>query len=175
AVDDLESGPMGRDAGVEAEPVTAAVQTEDRLEDGRVEPGGGAGVPSPAAAADVRRAAVDVARDDVRLDLVAVDARGVLGVTDGVEQLQQVDGGAALAQPRGRLDHPGGGVGILAAVLADPWEIALDIAGVHRLIIERRVEQADQPPLAIDEVLVDGLHGPLRTRRLGGPTEDGPG
>src|SRR5215470_18923090 len=60
AVDDLESGPMGRDAGVEADPVTAAVQAEDRLEDGRVEPGGGAGVPGPAPATDVGRATVEV-------------------------------------------------------------------------------------------------------------------
>src|SRR5579883_2220460 len=72
-VTDFKAGPVGRDPGIELEPIPAAVQPQDCLEDGHVEPGGRAGVPGPAPAADVGRAAVDVARDDVGLDLVAVD------------------------------------------------------------------------------------------------------
>ena len=44
-----------------------------------------------------------------------------------------------------------GRVGVLAAVLADARQVALDVAGVHRLGVERRREQEDQPSLAVDQ------------------------
>ena len=66
-------GPRRRDARVDAERGAAAPEAEDALEAGAVHPAGRAGVPGPAAAAGVRRVGVDVAGDDVRLGLVALD------------------------------------------------------------------------------------------------------
>ena len=124
------------------------MQAEDRFEDRAVQPGGRAGVPRPAAAADVGRPAVDVAGDDVGLDLVALDALRVLGVADRVEDRQQLGGAAGRSPSCGeRLHDPGGRVRVLAAVLADARQVALDVAGVDRLGVERRGEQEDQPVL----------------------------
>src|SRR5947209_3642094 len=80
AVFDLELAPVRGDARVEREPVAPLREPDQRFQGGAVEPRGGAGVPRPAAAADVWREAVHVGRDDVRLDLVAGDAVGCVGV-----------------------------------------------------------------------------------------------
>src|SRR5262245_51978239 len=130
------------------------MEAEDRLEDRPVEPGGRAGVPGPTAAAHVRGSAVYVAGDDVGLDLVTLDSFGVGGVADRVEDLQQLETAAALAEPGDGLDDPGGRMGVLASVLADAGKVALDVAGVERLVVEGRREQEDEPPGAIDELLL---------------------
>ena len=84
-------------------------------------------------------------------------------MADRVQEFDQLDGAAALAELGKRPDDPGGRVGVLAAVLADAGQVALDVAGIERLVVERRGEQEDQPPVAIDQMFVDGL------QRLGEP------
>ena len=69
---DLEPRPASRDARVDREAGPLPSDPEDRLHRRLVHPAGRTGVPGPAAAADVRRLGVDVGRDHVRLDLVAL-------------------------------------------------------------------------------------------------------
>ncbi len=50
------------------------------------------------------------------------------------------------------------GAEIVAAILADAGQVALDVAGVVRHAIERRIEQADEPRLLAHETPLDGGH-----------------
>ncbi len=150
-------------------------QAEDGLEDRAVEPGGRAGVPGPAAAADVGRAAVDVAGDDVGLDLVALDAlrdpgRGGSGSRDR----RSSTASAALAELRRTPGRPRWPRGCTGRRSRGCRQVALDVAGVERLVVERRGEQEDQPPVAVDQVFVDGLQRPAGPRRIAGAGEHGP-
>src|SRR5436309_1469026 len=54
AVGQLELGPGSRDAGVQRQAVAFEVEPEDRLQTDLIHPACRAGVPGPAAAADVR-------------------------------------------------------------------------------------------------------------------------
>ncbi len=81
AIGDLEARPVAGNPGVDREAVAPEVEPEDRLKPDSEEPRGRPGVPGPASPAGVRRPAVDVGGDDVRLDLVTVDRVGVGRVT----------------------------------------------------------------------------------------------
>src|SRR5262249_33817378 len=127
-----EAGPVGGDAGIDPEAVALEVEAEDRLQPDAVQPARRAGVPGPAAAAGVRRHPVDVGGDDVGLDAVAGDAIGRGGVADRVEEVEQL-GGAVAAALEGSGEHdPGGRVRVLAAVLPDAGDVALDVARLQR-------------------------------------------
>src|SRR5258706_519910 len=63
AVGDLVPRPARWDARLEAEPGAGQAEAEDRLQGDAVQPARRAGVPGPAAAARVRRGAVDVCAD----------------------------------------------------------------------------------------------------------------
>src|SRR5213593_1257660 len=58
AISDLELLPVVGDAGLEGQPIAAAAEAEDRLQDDTVEPSRGARIPGPAAAAGVGRLAI---------------------------------------------------------------------------------------------------------------------
>ena len=148
-----------------------------RLEGHPVQPGGRAGVPGPAAPADVRRPPVDVGRDDVRLDLVAVDRLGAVGVADRVEQVEQLArASAAAAEPGEGLHHPGRRVGVLAAVLADAGDVALDVARARgRPASNGGVKSRISPSsrrTRCSSTAVHRLRGPLG---IGGAGDHGPG
>ncbi len=122
----------------------------------------------------MRRGAVDVGADDIRLDLVGLDLRRGPGVVDRVEQLEQRGRAVAAAGRRHRLDDPDGGVRVLPAVLAHPRQVALDVAGVVRRAVERRREQADEAVARRDQLPLHGVERRGGPRRRGGARDDGP-
>src|SRR5207244_13439613 len=60
----------------------------------------------PAAASRVRRLGVDVTRDDVRLDAIAVESRARARVVDRVQQREELAGAIAVAERREGHDRP---------------------------------------------------------------------
>ena len=123
-------------------------QTQHALDAGAIHPARRARCTSvQPAAAGVRRARVDVAGHHVRLDLVARDVARRAGVVDRVQHVEQLGGLVAAAEPRQRHDDPDGRVRVLAAVLADAGRIPLDVPGILRRAIERRVEQQQRPAI----------------------------
>src|SRR6185312_15704344 len=142
---ELKAGPALRDARVDAQPVAAQAEAENRLQRGAIKPGGRAGVPGPAAAADVRRHRIDVRADHVRFHLVARDRLGAVAVMDRVEQVEQRAGAVAVAEAGPGEDRPDRAMRVLPAVLAHARWIALDVAGILlAVLVERRREQARQ-------------------------------
>src|SRR5688572_31080770 len=118
---------------------------------------------------------VDVGGDDVGLDLVALDVSARGGVVDGVQEGEESRGLVALAEG-GEGDYgPGGGVGVLAAVLADAGRVALDVARIEPGEVEGRGEEKREAVIGADEVRLHRGHGALGARRVGGAGEDGPG
>src|SRR5512146_1467830 len=71
---DREPVPSRRDAWVEHESRAREPEAEQPFDPGAIQPSRGPGIPGPAATADVRPLGIDVARDDVWLDLVSLDA-----------------------------------------------------------------------------------------------------
>ena len=96
----------------------------------------------PAAAA-VRRVVVDVSRDRVRLRHVAVDPGRGPRVVHGVEHVEEPHRLVPAAEPREGQDDPEGRVRVLAAVLADARDVALDVARVVGRPVERGSEEED--------------------------------
>src|SRR5690606_38981922 len=80
AVLDREAGPVPGNARVKQQLLALQVEAEDRLQSGPVQPCAGAGVPGPAAAADVRFDRVHVGGRHVGFDLVARHAVRRCGV-----------------------------------------------------------------------------------------------
>ena len=117
------------------------LQAEQPLEADPVHPAGRARVPGPAAAPGMGRVRVDVAGDDVRLDLVALDVGGGARVVDRVEQVEELHRLVAAIELGQRHHQPRRGVRVLAAVLADPGRVALDVTGLLRRVVEGRGEQ----------------------------------
>ena len=65
-------------------------------------------------------------------------------------------------------------MGVLAAVLADAGHVALDVAGLQVRRVEGRVEQLDEPRVAVDQVLVHRRHGLAGAHGVSGPRYDRP-
>ena len=105
---------------------------------GAIEPGGGSGVPAPAAAACVRRSRVDVAGEHVRFGPVPRGVGQRARVIDRVEHVEQLRRFIAIAELGDGHHDPHRRVRVLAAVLANAGRIALDVAGLLRRAIERR-------------------------------------
>ena len=112
-------GPLGRNARLKDETISPAVKTEDRLENGLIEPARRAGVPRPASATHMGRVAVHVSGQDIRLNPVTLDPFRILSMEDRVEDLQELECEASLPEEGGRLHDPDGRMSVLAAVLAD--------------------------------------------------------
>jgi hypothetical protein len=113
--------------------------------------------------------AVDIGGDDVGLDLVGGDVGGGAAVVDRVDQVEQFPGAGAVAQVSEGHGRPDGGVGVLAAVLAHAGDVALDVAGLQRGLVEGRVQELDQAGVAAHQMGVQRIHGLTRALGLGGP------
>ena len=123
-------GQSRRQKRLDAQTVAAPTQAEQRLDEQLVHPAGRAGVPGPAAAADVRRRRVDVAGDDVRLDLVGRDPLGASSPwRSGSSSVEERPRALAVAERGERHRGPDRRVRVLAAVLAHAGHVALDVAG----------------------------------------------
>ena len=100
---------------------------------------GRAGVPRPAAAADMRRRAVDVRGDHVWLDAIDFELRAAMSPPGSDSASRTVRRRwVPFALQRQRLNHPQRRVRVLAAVFANSGRIALDVTGVERRLVERR-------------------------------------
>ena len=162
----LGLAPSARQARPDDELVAALRDAEHRLDRGTVHPRRRAGVPAPAAAADVGRRAVDVAGHHVGLDPVRLGAAGAARPVRRAQVGEVAVGGVAVAERRLRHHRPDAGVRILAAVLAHAGRIGLDVAGARLGVGERRIEQADEAGVAVDELAVERGHR-LARERLG--------
>ena len=106
----------------------------------------------------MRRARVDVARDDVRLEAITGGLFGGPRMVDRVEHVEQLHGFVAAAKRRHRHDDPHRGVGILAAVLPHARRIALDVPRLLRRPIERWAEEQQRLRPACDQRCADRIH-----------------
>ena len=86
AVGDGEGVPGGRDVWGDGELVAREVEAEDVFYGDFVGPGGGAGVPCPAAPSGVLRVGVDVGSDAVGFDFVFEGVGEGGGALDGVDE-----------------------------------------------------------------------------------------
>ena len=107
-----------------------------------------------------------VAGHYVGLDLVAGHLF-IPAMMDRVQNLKEL-GGAALAEPGDRLHDPGRRVSVLAAVLADSGQVALDVAGVEGSVVEGRRQQKNQLIVEPNQPLLDRPHGPAASLGYGG-------
>ena len=131
---DREPGPRRRNARLHRERTAVPLEAEDAFDAGAIHPARRPGVPGPATTARVFGVRVDVAVHHVWLGDVALDARGIAGVVDGIDHVEQLHDLVAVPHPRHGHDRPDRGVRVLSAVLADPWHIALDVA---RILLRR--------------------------------------
>src|SRR5690606_7747006 len=124
--------PAPGQAGRADEDAVHEPQPQDVLDRQPPGPAGRARLPAPAAAAGVRRAAGDVAGHRIGFDPVALRFGPRACVGDRTEPVEHALGHVAVAEHGEGDARPGGGVGVLAAVLADAGRIGLDVAGVAR-------------------------------------------
>ena len=169
-----EAVPCPGNARCDGEATAPAPESEDRLETEAVHPGRRAGVPGPAASADVRRVRVDIGRHHVGFHLVALDIGRRAGAVDRIQHVEQLDRLVTAAEVRDRHHRPERGVGVLAAVLAHPRHVALDVAGVERRLVERWREQLDHARVSPHQLHADGIHGALCPSQRRGAGEHGP-
>jgi hypothetical protein len=83
---------------------------------------------------------INIRADYVRLHLVPHHPFGRGRVADRVNEVKQLCCPIAITEQRSREHHPRGGMCILAAILANPRHIALDVARVEAPAVERRSE-----------------------------------
>ena len=96
-------------------------------------------------------------------------------MVDRVDQVPEFQGAVAVTLQRRRQHDPGGGMGVLTAVLADARHISFDVARLQGALVERRVEELDQFVVAAHQSFLNGVHcrsSPLRVRHAG---DDRPG
>src|SRR5262245_36297923 len=164
---DGKAGPGARDAGIDVERGAAKAKAQQPLDTRAIHPAGRAGVPAPAAPSRVGRLGIDVARDDVRLDTVAVEPSARARVVDRVQDREQLPRAIAVAEGGECHDRPDGGVRVLATVLPDAGGVALDVTRIPRSAVERWSEEQDDRLLAMDEIFFDRVHGARRAVGIG--------
>src|SRR5947199_3450570 len=164
---DGEARPRPWNTGIDEEPRVAQPEPENPLEPGPVHPPRCAGVPGPPPAADVRRFGIDVPRDDVGLDLVAVGGGRRTGVIVRVHECEEFGRFVAMTLYGERNDRPDLRVGVLPAIFPDAGRIALDVAGLQRRAAERRREKEYEAVPSTDGRFIDRGHGLLAPRRVG--------
>src|SRR5690349_1787118 len=113
---DLETRPCFWYAGIEKQHRSLQAKSQYPFEAHPIHPAGGAGVPSPAPAPDMRSRGVNVGADDIRLDLVAIGILWSGGPVDRVQQREQLGGLVPVAEHREGEYRPDGGMGVLPAV-----------------------------------------------------------
>ena len=107
----------------------------------------------------MRRDAVDIRGDHVRLDAVGAHLFRGIRMGDWADQVEQLASPVAIAELGKSPNCPQRGVRILPAVLADAGRIAPNIAGIVYCAVERWRKQGDQPILRAHQLLIQRLHG----------------
>ena len=141
------------------------------LEADAVHPARRAGVPGPAAAADVRRVRVDVRRDHVGLGLVALDARRRVRVwLMGFSMWNISIASSPLPRRASAITVQMRGVGVLPAVLAHAGRVAPDVAGIGASCWSKGgVSSRMQPRVAAHQVRAHRVHRALGPRGRAAP------
>ncbi len=67
-----------------------------------------------------------------------------------------------------------GGMGVLAAILAHAGDVAFDVTGIECRLVERRIEELDEPGIAADQPAVEVLHGLIHSPVRAGTGKDRP-
>jgi len=91
-----------------------------------------------------------------------------------IEQGEQVPGPVGFAQEGKRHSGPDGAMSILAAILAHAREVAFDVTGIEGGMVERGIEELDQPGDVADEARHPRLSWPGGAMRITGAADDGP-
>src|SRR5665213_4282213 len=118
----------------------ANTQAKNGLDPRPLHPASGPRVPSPTAAPHMARVCVDIRRNDIGLDLVPQHAGATARTVDRVDDAEQPCSLVALTERSKSHHHPQRSMGILTAVLAKPWRVALDVAGIQGRLVERRID-----------------------------------
>ena len=167
-VPDREARPPFGDTRPEHQGIAAADRhSQHRLERHPEHPPRRSGVPGPTTASSMRRFTVDVGRDHIRFDLIGSDCLGRPAAGHRTQHLEQLRSAVVTSRLGERPHGPERSVRVLAAILAHPRQIALDVARVVRCPIEWRCQQSDQAGWLVDEVVlhrIQGLHGARRRR-----------
>ena len=121
------------------------IHAEEGFQQEPIHPTSGTGVPRPTATTDVGRDGIDVGGDHVGFDFVGGDLVGRGTVVDRVEESKQVPGSVGISHQRKAHGGPNGAMSVLAAIFAHAGEIAFDVARIEGGLIERGIEQLDQP------------------------------
>ena len=166
AIAQFESGPAGWDAWLDTKGAAPQLETQNRFNGDAVEPTRGTGVPRPAAAARVRRGAIHVGTNYVRLNFVVLHLLSRRGMVDRVDEVPKFHGAVAATLQGRRQRNPSGGVGILTAVLADARHVSFDVARLKGAFVERRVEQLDQFVADTHQSFLNRVHCRLSPRRV---------
>ena len=171
-----DAGPVLRQAGGDHHVAAAAPDAQDALGRGPVHPGGGTGIPGPAAPSDMGGDGIDVGRHDIGFDPIASGGLRGQRMVDRVHHRQQPRGRRAVAHAGMGQDRPHGGMAVLAAILAQARRIARDIAGVvaRRRPVEGRREQQDQPRIGHDQLRQQRPHGASGAGGVGAAGQHGP-
>src|SRR4030095_15645698 len=164
---DGKAGPGARNAGIDEEGRAAKAKAQQPLDARAIHPAGRARVPAPSAAPQVGRLGVDVTRDDVRLDTVAVEPSARARVVDGVQDRDQLPRAIAVAERGECHDRPDRGVRVLATVLPDAGGVALEVTRIPRGAVERWGEEQDARLLPMHEIFFDRVHGARRAVGIG--------
>ena len=174
AIAQFKSRPARRDAWLETKCAAPQLETQNRFNGDAVEPTRRAGVPRPAAAARVRRGAIHVGANHIRLNFVMLHLLSRRGMVDRVDEVPKFHGAVAATLQRRRQGNPSGGVGVLTAVLADARHISFDVAGLKGAFVERRVEQLDQFVADTHQSFLNRVHRRLSPCRVCCPGNDRP-
>src|ERR1039458_3688529 len=158
AVVDFIGRPAFRQTGSQTQLISREVHAQQRFDEQPIHPASRTRIPSPAATACVRRDRIDVRRDDVRLNFVGGDLFGSPTVMDGIEQREEFPRTVVFAHEGKGHGGPNRGVSVLAAILAHTRNVTLDVTGIERRFVERRIEQLDHSGIAADQARACYLH-----------------
>src|SRR5882724_342443 len=125
---DAKSLPPRREQRADEQAIDFETQAKQGLDDEPVHPAGRARVPGPAPAPEVLRARIHVSCHDIRLDLVSGNGGRRVSVMNRIDEPEELPGAGGVASRRERHGGPHGGVGVLASILPDARQVALDVS-----------------------------------------------
>ena len=147
--------PMLGNARVDLQGLPHSADSQDGFESHAIHPAGGTTVPRPTAVPNVRRRAVDIRRDDIRLHRVPRDLSRRIAVVNWIEQMEHCFGAIALPQ-FGKCPHcPQRPMRVLSAILANAGRVSLDVTWVARGLIKRRREEQQELIVRTHETVGD--------------------
>src|SRR5215510_7354463 len=165
----FKSWPVRWDAGLETKSGPLQSQPQNRFNGDSVEPTRRTGVPGPAAAARVRRRAIHIGSDHIRLNFVVLSLLSRRGMVDRVDKIPEFHGAVAVTLQRRCQRYPNSSVSILTAILADTRHISFDVTRLKNTFVERGIKQLDQSVIDTHQSVLNCVHCQLSPCRVGFP------